>query len=522
MNIETWRSQYQNVSKSKQSLQSLIKQINANIIKEKENCYSYGATLVSGTCLTTDCLNFYEKTMDSVVQIGPFCTTCLKHARMNKAPDPSRKLLKTERPDVYDAILRCEIDKDLLTIGSTLNVVCTCGNYCLRCKIPHEWETEVRKMALPNQSRFKNCPFCCGNKNCECQKEDEFKCYVCKEIKNKTEKSGSGNRCKLCNRKMYDGDLKRFIHYVWRRTVGVMKMMPRKQGDLTEEYLLELYDKQEGRCHISGIEMSLGTYHNWQLSVERLNESEPYNKDNVVLIIRELQHGMRQHTRENWDALCAVVMGECNDDVEEIDKMIQAHINLPEPKLPLPPKFHNLEKREGQRYCKFCNQWLMLTDFTLKSNSCKACRNVRKEQMKSTFHGRLRALYNNSKENHVKRRIDFSITENDIVNTYLRQHGRCYYSNVPLGFTGHYQMSLERLDPKKGYVPENIALIILGLNVGDWTRVKREDDTRDGSSGWSRDKIMEAVRQNPRPITPTNSSVIEILKSLFTGQINAI
>ena len=104
--------------------------------------------------------------------------------------------------------------------------------------------------------------------------------------------------------------------------------------------------------------------------------------------------------------------------------------------------------------------------------------------------------------------------EQDIENTYLKQHGRCLYSGIPLGFSGQYQMSLERVDPKKGYHPENIALIVLGLNVADWSRVQHEEDARDGSSGWNRNKLLWAVQQNPRQIIPKTSSVLEILEQL--------
>ena len=76
---------------------------------------------------------------------------------------------------------------------------------------------------------------------------------------------------------------------------------------------------------------------------------------------------------------------------------------------------------------------------------------------------------------------------------------------------GFFQVSVERMNVRKGYVDGNIALIIAGLNVGDRSGMKKNDDDRDGFSGWNRQKILQAVEQNPRHVFPKMTTIQEFL-----------
>ena len=71
-------------------------------------------------------------------------------------------------------------------------------------------------------------------------------------------------------------------------------------------------------------------------------------------------------------------------------------------------------------------------------------------------------------------------------------------------------MSLNSLSPQ-GYIPSNILLIIIPLNVGDRSGLKNKDDDRKGFSGWNREKILYAVEQNPRNIIPKMTTLKEFL-----------
>jgi hypothetical protein len=506
MKTEEWKHKYGNETPKKELLEKIMEDVGATIVKQN---LSFKDNIVSGKCMFDGCDNQYEKTARYLLQRGgPFCDFCI---RFRKHTD---KLIKDYRKDVYDTIVSCEIDKDFLTIGMNLMATFQCGEKCSRCETLHEWSSTINKRIVP--SKFGNCPFCSGNRVCQCVQQDEFRCYICKKIKDTNERDGDKNRCKLCKRSMNDGDKRKMIRYIWQRTYGIMKRDKHKHGDLSEQCLLEKYEQQEGKCYISGIEMALGTFHDWQISVERVDENKPYNNDNVVLICREFQHGCRQYSREIWDEMCALVLGVQEEDTETIDQMIREEIDTPDYELPLPPKpDHPTTNEDGTRFCKYCQEWKTLDEMAYKhSSNCKNCRKIRRDESKSTFHGRIHYVYMTAKEGHNRRKLEFTITEKDIENIYLEQHGRCFYSKIPLGFSGQYQMSLERIDPKKGYIQGNIALIVLGLNVADWTRVKHVEDERNGSSGWNREKLLWAVQQNPRCVEPESASVYDILKKL--------
>ncbi len=69
-----------------------------------------------------------------------------------------------------------------------------------------------------------------------------------------------------------------------------------EQSEITIEYLIELWEKQRGRCYYLNIPMN--THGEWQVSVERLDETRGYTKNNVVLIVVEAQNSFAQWSKE--------------------------------------------------------------------------------------------------------------------------------------------------------------------------------------------------------------------------------
>lgn len=72
-----------------------------------------------------------------------------------------------------------------------------------------------------------------------------------------------------------------------------------------------------------------------------------------------------------------------------------------------------------------------------------------------------------------KRKLEHSLTEDDIVQMFLAQHGRCYYLNIPMKLDGKvsWRASLERLNPDGGYTVQNCALICLETNLSwQWSK----------------------------------------------------
>jgi hypothetical protein len=54
-------------------------------------------------------------------------------------------------------------------------------------------------------------------------------------------------------------------------------------------------------------------------------------------------------------------------------------------------------------------------------------------------------------------------------------------------------MSLERKDTKIGYTKENCCLICIEFNTTDWSIAKCDDDDREDSSGWNKEKLKLVV-----------------------------
>lgn len=129
------------------------------------------------------------------------------------------------------------------------------------------------------------------------------KCCKCETYKNKTFFMRKENLCKECEKK-------RSINY--RNTprgnliqlLGCMTSSSKQRGhnlpEFTFDDLVELFNKQNGLCFYSGIQMVFGSYKkiSWTISAERLNNSIGYTKENVVLVCWEFNVPHTQWSKE--------------------------------------------------------------------------------------------------------------------------------------------------------------------------------------------------------------------------------
>lgn len=145
---------------------------------------------------------------------------------------------------------------------------------------------------------------------------------------------------------------------------------------------------------------------------------------------------------------------------------------------------------------------------------CRSCMSKKDKLRFETMRGRFTNLITGSRSSAKVRRGDareHSITIEDLYDQYLKQNGRYAYTNIPLTMSGFFQVSLERINVKKGYVKDNILLVITPLNVGYRSGMKKEDDDREGFSGWNREKLLYAVEQNPRVLVGQRVTVQDFL-----------
>ncbi len=111
-------------------------------------------------------------------------------------------------------------------------------------------------------------------------------------------------------------------------------------------------------------------------------------------------------------------------------------------------------------------------------------KNLKQRNYNKTLLGCLRILYHSAKSR-AKTRLkkgrfeagQCTITMRDIFNTWNKQKGKCYYSGLPMNYESHeWRLSLERLDPSKGYLPNNIVLCCLEFNtIIQWSPEKVDE-----------------------------------------------
>lgn len=199
---------------------------------------------------------------------------------------------------------------------STISFICDKGHLC---------ETTARYLLYGN-SGCKTCQY--ENKKSILNidlKETEFKiCNSCHEKKSRTlfgklksSEDGLRNSCKLCRRKKTASEgseikkerseksLKYFKNNPFRVMLSRCKSNHNKKGmldfDLTEEFLADLYEKQNGKCFWSGIDLPLdnvGLNKLNSLSVDRIDSSIGYKKDNIVLCCKFYNLGKSNTDRD--------------------------------------------------------------------------------------------------------------------------------------------------------------------------------------------------------------------------------
>lgn len=72
------------------------------------------------------------------------------------------------------------------------------------------------------------------------------------------------------------------------------------------------------------------------------------------------------------------------------------------------------------------------------------------------------ALLRSTKARAKQRDIEFALIKEDIAISYEAQAGKCCYTNIPLDLTiksgNHMYPSIDRVEPARGYLPDNIKL----------------------------------------------------------------
>ena len=117
--------------------------------------------------------------------------------------------------------------------------------------------------------------------------------------------------------------------------------------------------------------------------------------------------------------------------------------------------------------CFTCQQMLPKENFWKNSNmwhnlqsDCKDCSLEKKECLKASiikFQSHIKKVMTPRRKIKRAKFKNNELTFKQLLDIYIRQKGRCYYSNIFMSFKtgGDWQISKERIDPSIGYTEEN-------------------------------------------------------------------
>lgn len=256
--------------------------------------------------------------------------------------------------------------------------------------------------------------------------------------------------------------------------------------DIDRAYLVQLWERQEGKCYYSNIPLSL-EIGIWQVSLERLDQSAGYIKGNVVLCC------LAFNTFRQWT-------------VEIVRELVEVHLSADKQ----PIVFNRRVKKaktyskspedrivDGLTYicCYSCREYKPSTDFLAKRGyGCATCRAEHLKEKRLTLEGRLdqmlggaRAGIKKRNQNKNRRHLDFNLTRDDLLQLLQTQNGRCAISMVPLelGTNSQLSVSIDRLDVNVGYTAGNVRLVSALFNPTDSTA---RNKSQEGIWGWTEER----------------------------------
>lgn len=86
--------------------------------------------------------------------------------------------------------------------------------------------------------------------------------------------------------------------------------------EITTDYLKKLFDQQDGKCFYSGLPMTVADDKKYSISVDRIDSSKGYTKDNVVLAAFIVNTMKNDLSLEDFKEIVNVLAGRFVEDSE--------------------------------------------------------------------------------------------------------------------------------------------------------------------------------------------------------------
>ena len=326
---------------------------------------------------------------------------------------------------------------------------------------------------------------------------DEKECTKCHEVKKSSEfsmdrhhRDGLCYQCKQCDQERYrtrDGRIGQLVKDARSSTIKRNKKGRGHAFNITEEYINKLLDDKDNFCDLSNQPLTT-TPGPFQMSLDRIDDTKGYVEDNVRVV------GLVFNTRKKWTK-------QKFAQVFKNDPMTYPVVDASfEKKKITRTKRDTHSSREGYAKCWVCETEKPITEFyAQKSTGCKPCYCRRSKEYINTPIGRMRLLVRNAKTSHNRRckkstfkrrnhskNVDH-IKFKNLVEIWICQGGRCFYSGMPMQFDGEkdWLVSLERKNPLGTYTKDNVTLVCAEFNAMD--RVVETGV----STGWTPELVQE-------------------------------
>jgi len=273
------------------------------------------------------------------------------------------------------------------------------------------------------------------------------------------------------------------------KTHAKRKSLQLEDSTLTQTELFEKWRQQNGRCHISGMDLTNDVS---QISIERLKNNRAYHWDNIILVHRKFQvfHKSLHWTRKKYNEIFELRRQPILDQLFKEEDM-ESHL-----------LFHEHDRRIFSRR-KGTVKWIRHQNQRAAATYC----GITKTSVSNHLHGihknrhfefeaadhvpqpasfnivfdKLRTMWydsfqsttsrNTIREKHNKPlHAQPTITPRSLWEQLKAQNFRCFYTGVPLAFEAgkDFMASLERLDENLGYTLENTRIIIVELNTAHY------------------------------------------------------
>lgn len=170
--------------------------------------------------------------------------------------------------------------------------------------------------------------------------EDYYFCNKCKRWRPQSKfnidnsslhgnRGGLCNECKDCQReryyrerqKLFENDNLALRYKLQQALKGTRRRSKEKNiyNDLTLDYLMYLWEKQHGKCALTGIQMTYKFYEgrvNTNLSVDRIDSTKGYSKDNIQLVCMAANQMKNDLPMEEFVEMCEAVLAMAREKVK--------------------------------------------------------------------------------------------------------------------------------------------------------------------------------------------------------------